>query len=340
MEGVAHSDDGVDAGCGTRSRSRSSRRRPKSQNPFISIRPRLDEHPFTQPASAFATRLRPLQPTYSVPCPQQVTQSATPLMTLQQSFQPAHDFAVRQQFSRPQNEFTCQQGPFVAIQSQTQHDCSGLFTPHSPNNAASLQPRLAHEIVNYSPFPPPCYPQAPNYPRAYESQQRLPISPSIEQDSFFSEFLDGLSSTTPDVLQPWSAFDSLTLNASKEARHGSAPISVLESPANSGQTQSGSPSSSASSDMPSLENENLHLCSHDACEKRYKREGDLARHVKNVHKAPSAFLCHFPLCPRGVASHGFPRKDKLVDHLMSNKHGLARDEARVEATKHSAPRHK
>jgi hypothetical protein len=336
MAGVGNFEDRVDADCGRRGRSHSSRRQPNSRDAFISIQPNL----FTKSAQVTPTRLQSLQPVYPLPSPQQFIKCANPLVTQQHSFQPEHAVATWQQFYQPENEFTCQQRRFLTIQSQGQHAYSAVFAPHSPNNADSSPLRFSHDILSWSPFPPQNYQQVPNYPRAYDPQQRSAIPTSIEQDSPFPEFLDGLSPTISDELQRQSNLGSSTLNTSEEAHDGSAHVSALRSPVYSAQTQSGRPSSSISSDMPSPQEENRHRCFHDECEKTCKHEGDLARHIRNVHKAPSAYLCHFPLCPRGVTNHGFPRKDKLVDHLMSNKHGLARDDARYEATRHSTRRHR
>jgi hypothetical protein len=327
MTGVGNFEDRVDAESGRRGRSHSSRRQPNS---FISIQP----NPFTESTHVTPTRLQSFQPAYPLPSPQQFIECANPLVTRQHSFQPEDAVVTWQPIYQPENEFTRQQRRFLTIQSQPQHAYSAVFAPHSPNNADSSQ------LLSWSPFLPQNHQQVPNYPRAYDPQQRSAIPTSIEQDSSFLEFLDGLSPTISDDLQRQSNLGSSTLNTSEEAHDGSAHVSALQSPAYSDQTQSGRPSSSISSDTPSPQKENRHRCFHDECDKTYKYEGDLARHIRNVHKAPSAFRCHFPLCPRGLTNHGFPRKDKLVDHLMSNKHGLARNDARYEATRHSTRRHR
>jgi hypothetical protein len=313
--------DRVHSDCGRRGRSHSSRRQPNSRNAFISIQP----NPFTESAQVTPTRPQSLQSVCSLLSPQQFIKCANPLVTRQHSFQPEHAVA------------TWQQRQFLTTQSQAQH---AVFAPHSPNNEDSSPFRFAHDILSWSPLPPQNYQQVPNDPRAYEPQQRPAILTSIEQDRPFPEFLGDLSSTILDELQWQSNLGSSTLNTSEEAHDGSAHVLALQSPAYSDQTQPGRPSSGISSDMPSPQTENRHRCFHDECERTYKHEGDLARHIRNVHKAPSAYLCHFPLCPRGLTNHGFPRKDKLVDHLMSNKHGLARDDARYEATRHLTRRHR
>jgi hypothetical protein len=335
MAGVGNFEDRVDADCGRRGRFHSSRRQPNSRDACISIQP----NPFTESTQVTPTWLQSPQPVYPLPSPQQFIKCANPLVTRQHSFQPERAVATWQQFCQPENEFTCQQRRLLIKQSRAQHAYSAVFAPHSPNNADSPPLRFSHDILSWPSFPPQNYQQVPNYPRAYDSQQRSAIPTSIEQDSFFPEFLDSLSPTISDELQRQSNLGSSTLNTSGEAHDDSAHVSALQSPAYSDQTQAGRPSSSISSDMPSPQKENRHHCFHSECEKTYKHEGDLARHIRNVHKAPSAYLCHFPLCPRGLTNHGFPRKDKLVDHLMSNKHGLARDDARYEATRHSPGRH-
>jgi hypothetical protein len=336
MARVGNFKDRVDADCGRRGRSHSSRRQPNSRDAFTSIQP----NPFTESAQVTPTRPQSLQSVYPLLSPQQFIKCVNPLVARQHSFQPEHAVATWQQFCQPENEFTCQQRRFLTTQSQAQHAYSAVFAPHSPNNGDSSPLRFAHDILSWSPLPPQNYERVPNDPRAYDPQQRSAIPTSIEHDSPFPEFLGYLPPTISDELQWRSNLGSSTLNTSEEVHDGSAHVSALRSPAYSDQTQSGRPSSSISSDMPSPQKENRHRCFHDKCERTYKHEGDLARHIKNVHKAPSAYLCHFPLCPRGLINHGFPRKDKLVDHLMSNKHGLARDDARYEATKHSTRRHR
>jgi hypothetical protein len=68
--------------------------------------------------------------------------------------------------------------------------------------------------------------------------------------------------------------------------------------------------------------------------KHYARRGDLTRHIKNVHGAPSRFLCPIDKCPRSIPGAGFPRKDKLVDHLKSSRpgHSLSREDATYQAS--------
>ncbi len=80
----------------------------------------------------------------------------------------------------------------------------------------------------------------------------------------------------------------------------------------------------------------LHFCLYAGCQKVYSRKGDLSRHVKNAHEKPSCFMCHFHRCPRGIPGKGFARKDKLVGHLKSKKHGLSAKDAAYEATLHNA----
>jgi hypothetical protein len=82
MEGVGNFEDHVEADCGTRVRSRSSRHQPISRNAFISIQP----NPFTEPAQVTPTRLQSLQPVYSLPSPQHFIKCANPLVTRQHSY--------------------------------------------------------------------------------------------------------------------------------------------------------------------------------------------------------------------------------------------------------------
>ena len=89
----------------------------------------------------------------------------------------------------------------------------------------------------------------------------------------------------------------------------------------------------------SSSNGGSHACPYEQCHKSYGRNGDLSRHIKNKHQQPSLFLCHFRRCPRGIPGMGFARKDKLVDHLKSKKHGLSANDAAYEATLQNASRH-
>jgi hypothetical protein len=74
--------------------------------------------------------------------------------------------------------------------------------------------------------------------------------------------------------------------------------------------------------------------------KSYARQGDLTRHIKTYHGAPSRFLCYVHRCPRSITGNGFPRRDKLVDHLKSSKpgHGLSHKDAVYQAAFHNKPR--
>ena len=78
-----------------------------------------------------------------------------------------------------------------------------------------------------------------------------------------------------------------------------------------------------------------HVCWCDGCERRYVRFGDLQRHVQTVHCNPAYYLCHFRRCPRSIKGCGFLRRDKLVDHLKSRKHGLSHEEAVYKAKEHN-----
>jgi hypothetical protein len=68
------------------------------------------------------------------------------------------------------------------------------------------------------------------------------------------------------------------------------------------------------------------------CNKPYRRRGDLTRHMTTTHERPASFHCHFDRCPRSILGKGFARKDKLVDHLMSKKHGMSKIDARYIAS--------
>jgi hypothetical protein len=77
-----------------------------------------------------------------------------------------------------------------------------------------------------------------------------------------------------------------------------------------------------------------HTCGQ--CGKSYSRKGELTRHVATVHHRPRSFLCHLDRCPRGIYGKGFARKDKLVVHLVSKKHGLSKVDALYEANLYNA----
>jgi uncharacterized Zn-finger protein len=70
------------------------------------------------------------------------------------------------------------------------------------------------------------------------------------------------------------------------------------------------------------------LCSVNGCKKSFIKKGELTRHLKN-HLGPH-FFCRQDLCPRGILGNGFPRRDKLVDHLVS-KHKFGRKRANYDA---------
>jgi hypothetical protein len=84
-----------------------------------------------------------------------------------------------------------------------------------------------------------------------------------------------------------------------------------------------------------LSNVSRHYCQQESCNKSFLRKGDLTRHTITAHQRPAVFVCHIHRCPRGIPGKGFARKDKLVDHLTSKKHGLNRDDAVYEATKNN-----
>jgi hypothetical protein len=92
--------------------------------------------------------------------------------------------------------------------------------------------------------------------------------------------------------------------------------------------------------VPSPTANRLYRCWMPDCEKTYVRSGDLGRHVETFHENPASFLCHFRRCPRSIKGRGFPRRDKLVDHLKSRKHDLSHEDAVYEAALHNPPRYR
>lgn len=80
-----------------------------------------------------------------------------------------------------------------------------------------------------------------------------------------------------------------------------------------------------------------HFCHYGNCVKSYARYGDLTRHIKTIHEAPSSYLCYFDRCPRSINGRGFARKDKLVDHLKSRKHRVSAEDAAYAAALHNPP---
>jgi hypothetical protein len=55
-------------------------------------------------------------------------------------------------------------------------------------------------------------------------------------------------------------------------------------------------------------------------------------YITTTHERPASFHCHFDRCPRSILGKGFARKDKLVDHLVSKKHGMSKIDARYYAS--------
>ena len=76
-------------------------------------------------------------------------------------------------------------------------------------------------------------------------------------------------------------------------------------------------------------------CRVHGCNKSFEQSEYRTRHQKTTHGDRSRFLCHFRRCPRGIKGRGFPRKDKLVDHLKSRYHKLSHGDARYEAALHN-----
>jgi len=85
-----------------------------------------------------------------------------------------------------------------------------------------------------------------------------------------------------------------------------------------------------SDENPNQQCQARHPCQHISCTKTYSRKGDLTRHITTFHARPSGWHCHIDRCPRGIFGKGFPRKDKLVAHLMSKRHGLSKIEAQYQ----------
>jgi uncharacterized C2H2 Zn-finger protein len=73
-------------------------------------------------------------------------------------------------------------------------------------------------------------------------------------------------------------------------------------------------------------------CPQPRCNKSYRRKGELTRHIATAHERPASFHCHFDRCPRSILGKGFARKDKLVEHLVSKKHGMSKVDARYYAS--------
>jgi hypothetical protein len=79
-----------------------------------------------------------------------------------------------------------------------------------------------------------------------------------------------------------------------------------------------------------------HYCLQPNCNKAFNRRGDLTRHIITVHQRSASFLCHIHRCPRGIPGKGFARKERLVNHLTSKKHGMSKADAMYEAALRNA----
>ncbi len=71
-------------------------------------------------------------------------------------------------------------------------------------------------------------------------------------------------------------------------------------------------------------------CHFSGCFRAYTHKGDLSRHFRS-HATTSTAVCTFDDCPRSHAGRGFPRQDKLVDHLVQG-HKMRRNLAKFAAT--------
>ncbi|KAF7512624.1 hypothetical protein GJ744_000885 [Endocarpon pusillum] len=64
-------------------------------------------------------------------------------------------------------------------------------------------------------------------------------------------------------------------------------------------------------------------CDFSGCFRAYTRKGDLTRHSLN-HATTFRVVCIIDDCPRSHGAHGFPRRDKLIDHLIQG-HKMSRN---------------
>lgn len=60
-----------------------------------------------------------------------------------------------------------------------------------------------------------------------------------------------------------------------------------------------------------------HKCPERACNKLYKRKGDLTRHTKEAHSATAKLRCPILECRANKEGKGFSRMHRLVEHLMT-----------------------
>ena len=86
--------------------------------------------------------------------------------------------------------------------------------------------------------------------------------------------------------------------------------------------------------QPAAVDHGHHICPYDLRLKDYASKGDLTRHIRTVHEMAAHFHYRIDMCPRSIPGNGFPRKDKLVDHLKSKKRGLSHEQAGYQATLH------
>ncbi len=71
-------------------------------------------------------------------------------------------------------------------------------------------------------------------------------------------------------------------------------------------------------------------CHFSGCFRAYTRKGDLTRHLRS-HATTFTAVCVIDDCPRSHEGRGFPRQDKLIDHLVQG-HKMCRDLAKFAAT--------
>lgn len=61
----------------------------------------------------------------------------------------------------------------------------------------------------------------------------------------------------------------------------------------------------------------LFTCQYLGCQKRFRRKADLERHVRGTHLKSKPHVCPAVGCFKKERPNSFPRRDKLVDHLLA-----------------------